>query len=391
MKIDATLFAPDVLQTLQETPQIFQTIAEFQGRELSLQKQLRAAYPDHIVRAALIIHDLRHRAGPRFSRAERMWFDRTGLEQSTSELVAAWKARRFSGEVVDICSGIGGDSLALAQVASVISIDRVHARGMCLAWNAEVYEVADRIEVRTATAEVSDAAGRLVHIDPDRRAGVRGRSLRIEDLQPSPEFLRELRLRARGGAIKLSPASNFRGAFDDCEVELVSAHGECKEATAWFGELRGEDSVRATVAATGETLSGDLSWDMAPVAAPRRFVLDPDPALVRSGLLDRFCLDNNVQRLDAEEEYLTCDDVPESGFVSGKFEVTAILPHETRTIRRYLREHGVGRVEIKARRIPTDVEKLRRDLKLRGADAATLLVARVDGHAKILVANRLSP
>ncbi len=42
---------------------------------------------------------------------------------------------------------------------------------------------------------------------------------------------------APGGAIKLSPASDFAEHFGGpgIEVELVSLNGECKEATVWFG------------------------------------------------------------------------------------------------------------------------------------------------------------
>ena len=175
--IEAALFHPDVLRELRGTPEIFEAIESFQGKELGLQKSLRSTFDDHIVRAALTMCDLRKRAAAKFSRASEMWFDRVGLEQSTSEAVAEYKARRFSGDVVDICSGIGGDSIAMAARANVTSIDRVEARCLCASWNAEVYGV--ELQVQTREASVGDAAGRLVHIDPDQRAGNRGRSLRI--------------------------------------------------------------------------------------------------------------------------------------------------------------------------------------------------------------------
>ena len=128
---------------------------------------LRSNYDDHIVRAALILHDLRKRGAAKFSKADEMWFDRTGLEQSTSEPVANYKAKRFSGDVVDICSGIGGDSIAIAANANVTSIDRVSARSQCLVWNAEAYGVANTIDAQPREAVPGDASGKLVHIDPD--------------------------------------------------------------------------------------------------------------------------------------------------------------------------------------------------------------------------------
>lgn len=388
--VESSLFHPEVLASLHATPEIFNAIASYKGKELGLQKSLRATYDDHIVRAALILHDLRKRAASKFSRAPEMWFDRTGLEQSTSEAVANYKARRFTGDVVDICSGIGGDSIAIAANVDVTSIDRVAARNQCLVWNAAVYGVADAINVESREATVADAEGKLVHIDPDRRAGPRGRSLRIDDLEPGPDFLRELMAKARGGAIKLSSASNFRGSFDDAEVELISSGGECKEATVWFGELQTDCTTRATCVATGETISGHLSYDMGEVSPPRRYIFDPDAALVRSGLLDQFCLEHQISRLDAEEEYLTADELLKTGFLPGVFEVTGEFPNDGKALRKHLRQSNVGRVEIKSRRIPTDVEKLRRSLKLKGSQAATIIIARVCGRAKVFVGKRIT-
>lgn len=389
MNVESTLFHPAVLDKLRATPEIFATIRNHNGKELGLQKKLREAYDDHIVRAALIMIDLRQRAAGKFSRADRMWFDRTGLEQCTCEAIAKYKAQRFQSETIDICSGVGGDSIAMAANVNVVSIDRVEARGKCLAWNAEAYERSERIHVVTKEATVSDVGDRLVHIDPDRRAGPRGRSLRIDDLEPGPEFLNELMRTAKGGAIKLSPASNFRGSFDEHEVELISWRGECKEATVWFGELQSDSATRATIVETGETIAGDLSLDMAELSEPMKYVFDPDPALVRSGLMDQLAIQHRMYRLDDDEEYLTADVLPETSFLPGTFELLANLPNDGKALRRYTRENSIGRIEIKARRLPIDVEKVRRSLKLKGKEPAVALFARVAGQARVLVARRI--
>src|SRR4051794_28360958 len=64
------------------------------------------------VAAALRLVSTRRRGAAKFDRADRMWFEATGLEQSTAELVARHKARRFdSARVLDLCCGIGGDTI----------------------------------------------------------------------------------------------------------------------------------------------------------------------------------------------------------------------------------------------------------------------------------------
>ncbi|MBO0830552.1 MAG: class I SAM-dependent methyltransferase, partial [Actinobacteria bacterium] len=55
-----------------------------------------------------------------------MLFTRAGLEQASSELTARHSASRFSGLdlVADLCSGIGGNLIALSAAArQVIAVD----------------------------------------------------------------------------------------------------------------------------------------------------------------------------------------------------------------------------------------------------------------------------
>src|SRR6516162_468898 len=120
----------DLLHELRAAPQLLETVSRTAGNELSLQTQLRKEYPDRLVRAAFALCELRNRATVKFSRAADMWFDRQGLEQSTSEPVARHKARRFSGAVFDLCCGIGGDSLALAEHSNVTAIDNNPLSGL---------------------------------------------------------------------------------------------------------------------------------------------------------------------------------------------------------------------------------------------------------------------
>ena len=66
----------------------------------------------------------------KFAAAGRMFFTALGLEQATDEVVAAYKARLFAravggeGPVCDLCTGIGGDLMALCTVGRAIAWDR---------------------------------------------------------------------------------------------------------------------------------------------------------------------------------------------------------------------------------------------------------------------------
>ncbi len=66
-------------------------------------------------------------------------------------------------------------------------------------------------------------------------------------------------------------------------VEFVSAGGELKEAVLWGGEL-GFAGRCASRADAGETL-WPLGTPPPPLSAPRAYLVEPDPAIIRAGLL----------------------------------------------------------------------------------------------------------
>jgi THUMP domain-like/RNA cap guanine-N2 methyltransferase len=377
----------DILHELRATPQILERIAQVSGSELHLQKLLRREYSDKLVRAALSLHELRIKARDKFSRADEMWFDRRGLEQATSEPVARHKAQRFEGAAVDLCCGIGGDALALAQRCEVAAVDLSPIACLRTYWNACAYGVESRVSTLCQSAESVALDGRLVYIDPDRRAGGAGRAVRVEDYVPALEFLTRLTHTARGGAIKLSPAANFGGKFPAAEVELVSLNGECKEATIWFGELATAAPWRATLLPSGLTIAGDPMQFAAPIALPEGYIYDPDPAVVRAGMVDAVATELGLMRLDDREEYLTGSQPVDSPFVQ-RFELIVELCNRPTDIRAYFRESPFGQLEIKARHIPIDVPAIRAKLTLPGDLPGVLIFARIAGRAKALVCRR---
>src|SRR5215472_7910838 len=89
--------------------------AEPHKSQLALAVSLRREYPADLVAAATAQHELRLAARVKFSRAMEMLFTRGGYEQSSSEMIATYRANRLKDarRMADLCSGIGGDLVAL--------------------------------------------------------------------------------------------------------------------------------------------------------------------------------------------------------------------------------------------------------------------------------------
>ncbi|GAC1467138.1 MAG: class I SAM-dependent methyltransferase [Isosphaeraceae bacterium] len=346
------------------------------------------------VSAAIRLAAGRRRGAAKFSRADSMWFEPTGLEQSTSESVAAHKARRFAGQgrvVVDLCCGIGGDTLALAAGANVLAVDASDGMVRRTRWNAEVYQVAQRVlTVRALAESFGIPSGAWVHIDPDRRAGGEPRARDLAGYVPDLDFLQSLIHTVPAGAIKLGPASDFDSYFDEesLEVELISLKGECKEATLWFGQLA-RCRRRATRLPEGATWSDvDGSTLAAASLGPvKTWVYDPDPALTRSGLLGGFALAHGLSRYAAGIDFLTGPDLIVSPFLAA-FEVLAVLPFDLRTLKREVARRKLGPLEVKTRRMDRRPEEIRARLSPPGPHPGTLLLSGGEGRALAVLARR---
>jgi len=354
---------------------------------LPLYQRLARRYPDGLARAAAEQALLRLRAADKFSQAQRMYFSREALEQATSEPVAQQRARRFrdSERVFDLGCGLGGDALALAGYAPVVGVDHRLARLRLLTANAEALGLSDRIaplcaDLRRLPWCFPKASAAL--FDPSRRAGGR-RLSRTDRYQPPLSVIDAWLPGLRALAVKLSPALDLAEvARYDCEVEFVALGNELKEAVLWFGDLRGP-ARRATILPGPHTLTAAQEPDLE-VGPPLGFLYEPNPAVMRAGLVRTLGEMLSARLLDSTTAFLSADTLVATPFARS-FQIRESLPFHLKTLRQRLRQQGVGHVTVKKRGSAVTPEVLERRLRLRGDNEATVVLTRVVGRPTILL------
>ncbi len=351
-----------------------------------------------VVAAAMRIAEGRRKGRDKFTRAAALWLDAKGAEQATAEAVARHKAERFAGAAVvaDLCTGVGGDSLALADVAgAVIAIDRDRAMLLRSRYNLGPYGVAARYwPVQMDAARFDPPPDCLVHIDPDRRAIGPRRAKDLAGYVPGLDALRGLMRSAVGGAIKLGPASDFADHFGGpgVEIEVVSLRGECKEATCWFGRLAGAARRRATALPAGATWTdrdGPIGH-RAPTVTIGDRVFEPDASLIRAGLVDGFALAYGLGRISEVVDLLAGPrpDLAAAPWLA-EFELIEEGPLDRRRLRQRVAALGLGPLDVKVAGLDLDPAALRRDLRPPGPYPATL-IAVGGGPARALIARRVA-
>jgi hypothetical protein len=344
--------------------------------DLRVITRYRANYPADLVRAALTLTKLRTRARAKFSRADEMYFTAAGLEQASTERMGKHTAERFSrfGRVADLCSGIGGDLIALAQVVQTIAvdIDPVHlAMGRL---NAGVYGVGEDVEaVESDVREFSFDGVEAAFVDPARRS--RERRFQAGDCEPPLDWCFRLAERGISVGIKAAPGLPTDRVPSDWELEFVSEDRELKESVLWSPSLA-TTRRRATVLPANETLLEQRGLTL-PVRAPGRFLIDPDPAVTRAGLVVELGVSlGDVWKIDEQVAFLSSDH-PVATVFGRTLEVHDSMPWSLPRLKDALRARGIGTVDIRKRGSAVDVEEIQRRLKLTGTGRGTVVLTRV--------------
>lgn len=365
-----------------------------------LATDLRRRHPAELVAAAFTQHELRGRAATKFDRAARMLFTRAGLEQASAEVVARHRAARFaragrSGQpVADLCTGIGGDLVALAAGRGVLAVDTdpVHLR--IAQHNAGVYEVAAAVSTRQADARAVDLTGvGAVFVDPARRDG--DRRLRHGRSEPPLDWCLSVAAQVPAVGTKTAPGLPHEQVPDGWELELVATGRDLKEAVLWSPALAaatrratvlprmGEVSGDAPATPGGHTLGGHTllpaPGPRVPVAAPGSYVLDPNPAVTRAGLVEDLARGLNAWKLDDHIGFLSTDTEPRTPFAR-TLRVLDSLPWHEKRIRERLTTLDTGSVDVRRRGLAGDVDRFHRGLRLKGSRRVTLLMTRLGGR-----------
>ncbi|HEX2286359.1 MAG TPA: class I SAM-dependent methyltransferase, partial [Mycobacterium sp.] len=162
------------------------------------------------------------------------------------------------------------------------------------------------------------------------------------------------------------------------EIEVTSLGGRVREACLWSSGLTDSGVTRrATMLDAGQEFT-DAEPDDCAVAPAGRWIIDPDGAVVRAGLVRHYAARHGLWQLDPDIAYLSGDRLPDG--VRG-FEVLEQLGYSERRLRQALSARDVGAVEILVRGVDVDPDALRPRLRLRGSQQASVIIARIGAGA----------
>lgn len=379
---------------------------------LTLHDRLRrAGHPADLTAAALTQQRLRARATQKFGEfAADMLFTPDGLEQATRLEVAVAHAHRFSraslATVHDLGCGIGADAVTLSSLG--VTVQAVDADPVTAAVADANLRPWPDSRARLGRAEEVDFGidpGRNrvgAWLDPARRtrgvADITGRTrrtFRLDAISPSWEFVQQVAAAVPATGVKLSPGFDHAAIPSGTEAQWTSWSGDVVECALWWGPLamaRGRTARVMGPDASPIVVTESMADPVAPTATSLAdvgtWLHDVDKALIRAGLVGAVTRSTTGMESDEGTGYvLTSRNV--SLAYTRRYAVQEAMPFTVKTLRGWLREHGITGLTIKKRGIRLDDEQLRRDLKIGtkagDGEQATVVLTRVGGAPSALI------
>ncbi|APT84576.1 class I SAM-dependent methyltransferase [Corynebacterium aquilae] len=309
-------------------------------------------------------------------------------QQATPMAVAALRAHRIhttmgTGTTAhDVTCSIGTEIAALTHAGiPTIGSDLDPARIAMAHYNLNhtpqqtPHQAPHQLAIADALTTTSTAD--IIIADPARRNGGRRITSPTDLIPPLPELINRHHNRAL--AIKCAPGLDF----NDWEglVSITSVDGGVKEACLYTPHLSDNLTREANIIKPwGQDTFTDRDPDDCGVSAPGRYLIDPDGAVVRAGLVRAFAHRYGLSQLDERIAYLTGQEIP-AGY-SG-FEILDVA--NPKKVKAALAAHNIGSVEILLRGIDGDPDELRKKYKPKGKNPGAVVLTRIGSQGVALI------
>lgn len=358
----------------------------------------KAGHSPEMVSAVLTQSRLRTKAEAKFGEfARQMIFTKAGLEQATRLTVAARHAQRFAeagiGHVADLGCGLGADAMALASLDLVVTaVEMDEATAACATMNLIPFRNATVVHADATSVSLEGVDG--VWLDPARRTTSTSGTKRIwdpEDFSPPLSFVETLAGSGRAVGVKMGPGMPHDSVPADCEAQWVSVGGDVTEVALWFNAVRRPGVRRAALVlgpqGAAELTSGE-NFDggpVAPVGPVEGYLYEPDGAVIRAGLVADVALQLGGHLVDEHIAYICAPDLQDTPFARG-YKVLEVMPFNVKALKSWVKDEGIGVLDIKKRGTAVTPEELRKQLlpggkpagsKAKSKKSATLVLTRI--------------
>jgi len=290
-----------------DNKKFFEELQKLEDISINKIQKLTTKNPDKPIKEMLSQIKLQKKNLKKIPISKELLFTDQGAQQASSWQLSQYHADKFKkyDRVADICCGIGIDLINIAKnKKQVFAVDLNKDTLKLAEYNCAIQNL-QNIEFMLGKAEEFTTPVDAIFIDPDRRPGS-FRKISPEEYSPSFSNVLELRKICKNITIKLSPATDYRklNLPEDSTLEFISEDGTLKEILLCMGELATANCRRKAVLLPSN-LTLQNSNIKIKVVEIQKYVFEPDPAIIRAGLVQELGSKLDYNLIDSKLALLT--------------------------------------------------------------------------------------
>jgi hypothetical protein len=312
---------------------------------------------------------------PTWFSAENIYYPpKISIEQTSSEITAAYKAKLVSGtSIIDITGGFGIDcyyfskqfkQVTHCEISAELSTIVKHNYQQLNIKNIEIFS-GDGITFLKNTNQIYDC----IYIDPSRRNDAQGKVFLLNDCLPNvPENIDFLFTKTNQILIKNSPILDISSAISELkfvkEIHVIAVKNEVKEVLFVLEKNYEKDVQIKTTNLLNED-SQKFEFNLQDEATsnyhqPLSYLYEPNAAILKSGGFHQISKQLNLFKIHPHSHLYTLEKL--INFPGRCFKVIEVLNYDKKKIKTLLSEN---KANITIRNFPKTVAQIRKETNLK--------------------------
>ena len=309
-----------------------------------------------------------------FNTANILYPPPLSVEQTSSEILAGYKAAQISGNrLADITGGFGIDTYYFSkQFSKVMHYEINRELSEIVAHNIKVLHAeniccipGDGLQILEQQQQVFD----WLYIDPARRGDQKQKVFRLKDCQPNvPEHLETYFKYSPRILLKTAPLLDITAGLQELrnvyKIEIVALHNEVKELL-WFLDKNTTTPVKI-VATNIEKDARKLSFtttlqddDYFNVSQPLTYLYEPFSALLKTGNFNAIGNQFGLYKIAQHSHLYTAENLID--FPGRRFKIQEVIPFQKQQVKEKLEGR---KAHITTRNFPLKAEDIRKKFKI---------------------------
>ena len=333
-----------------------------------------------------------------FSCKDIYYPNKISIEQTSSELTAAFKAKIVTGNsIIDITGGFGVDSFYFSkqfkkvihcEINSELSTIVKHNYQQLNSKNIETNAI-NGFDFLKETNDTFDC----IYVDPSRRSDVKGKVFLLKDCLPYiPPKIDFFFTKANQILIKVSPILDITNTINELKnvksVHIVAVHNEVKELL-FLLEKNYAESTNIIAVNIGKSKTDEFSFEYqsketSNFSEPLSYLYEPNSAILKSGGFHQISNKYNVHKLEENSHLYTSESFID--FPGRAFKIVDILSYDKKKLKKLFSK---SKANITTRNFPKTVAQIRKEINIKdGGTNYLFFTTTINKNLKVIICQK---